>query len=268
MSIISIMTDFGVKDGNAGVMHGVILGIAPEARIVDLSHVVQPQNIREAGHILYRSAAYFPKGTVHMVVVDPGVGTERRPMAARIGDWYFVCPDNGIITMFLEKARKNGWPYQFVHLNKREYWLSSVSHIFHGRDIFSPCAAHLARGVPMEELGTPLDDPVLLTLPKPEKTGNTWRGEIVEIDHFGNAASNILRETLGEDFARKAKIHVRIKDVEIKGMVDAFGERPVGDLVSLMSSTGELCVSVVNGNAAAKLGIKIGDPIEATLYDQ
>jgi len=268
MSIISIITDFGIKDGNVGVMHGVILGIAPDTKIVDLSHVVQPQNVREAGYILYRSATYFPKGTVHMVVTDPGVGTARRPMAARIGDWFYVGPDNGIITMFLERAKQNGWPHEFVHLNKSEYWLPVVSHIFHGRDIFSPCAAHLARGVPMSELGTPFTDPILLPLPRPEKTKNGWKGEIVEIDHFGNAASNIRMDDLGKAFDQKEKIHVKLKDVEIKGMVHTFGERPVGDLIALMSSTGELCVSVVNGNAATRLGVKIGDPIEATFYGQ
>src|SRR3972149_2437787 len=146
MSVITLMTDFGIKDGNVGVMKGVIWGIAPDVQISDLSHTIQAQNIREAGFILARSVPYFPKGTIHVAVVDPGVGTQRRPMAARIGDWFFVGPDNGLITMWLEHAEKENWTSEFVHLDRPEYWLPVVSHVFHGRDIFSPAAAHLARG--------------------------------------------------------------------------------------------------------------------------
>ncbi len=267
MSVISLMTDFGPKDGNVGVMKGVIWGIAPDARISDLSHVVQPQNVREAAYILVRSAPYFPKGTVHVVVVDPGVGTQRRPMAARIGDWFFVGPDNGIVTMLLERAEKNNWPREFIHLNKPEYWLPVISHVFHGRDIFAPVAAHLARGVPLAELGASLENPARLNLPKPEKTQTGWRGEVIEIDHFGNAASNIRVEDLGSAYEQKERIRIRVKGVEIKGMVSTFGERPAGELAALLSSTGELIVSVVNGNAAIRLGVKTGDLIEADIHE-
>ncbi|HEY2980076.1 MAG TPA: SAM-dependent chlorinase/fluorinase, partial [Anaerolineales bacterium] len=186
MAIISLMTDFGIKDGNTGVMKGVISGIAPDAQIVDLSHMVQPQDIRESAYILVRSVPYFPKGTIHVVVVDPGVGTARRPMAARIGDWYYVGPDNGTITLWLDRAETEKWACEYVKLDKPKFWLPVVSHVFHGRDIFSPVAAHLARGVPLTDLGTPFIDPVRLPLPKPEKTASGWRGEIVHIDHFGN----------------------------------------------------------------------------------
>src|SRR5215510_10182988 len=131
MPVISLMTDFGIKDGNVGVMKGVIWGICPGAQISDLSHMIQGQNIREAGYILARSVPYFPKGSIHVVVVDPGVGTQRRPMAARIGDWFYVGPDNGTITVWLERAQQDGWPSEFVQLNRAQYWLQDVSHVFH-----------------------------------------------------------------------------------------------------------------------------------------
>ncbi len=263
MAIITLITDFGLKDGNVGVMKGVIWGICPQAQISDLSHRIGAQNVREASLILLRSVPYFPKNTVHVVVVDPGVGTARRPMAAKIGDWYYVGPDNGVLTMLLERADQEGWPCKFVQLDKPKYWLSDISHVFHGRDIFSPVGAHLAYGVPHSEVGTEFTDPVRLQLPQPRRLGNAWRGEVIHIDHFGNVASNIRMENLGEDVKHKDKIVVKLNGIEIQGMVDTFGERPVGDVVALLGSTGNLIVSVVNGSAAAKLGTKVGDEIEA-----
>ena len=265
MAIITLMTDFGIKDGNVGVMKGVIWGICPQARISDLSHMIGAQNVREASLILLRSAPYFPKGTVHVVVVDPGVGTARRPMAARVGDWYYVGPDNGTITLLLERAEKEGWPSQFVQLDKTKYWLPNVSHVFHGRDIFSPVAAHIAAGVPLADLGTEFSDPVRLDLPKPRRTANGWHGEVIHIDHFGNVASNIRVENLGDLLEHRENIIVRLDKAKIRGMVNTFGERAEGDLVALLGSTGNLIVSVVNGNAADRLGVKVGDGIEASL---
>jgi S-adenosylmethionine hydrolase len=265
MPVISLMTDFGLKDGNVGVMKGVIWSIAPETQISDLSHLITPQNVREAALILARSAPYFPENSIHVVVVDPGVGTSRRPMAAKIGVQYYVGPDNGTITLLLERAEKEGWAAEFVDLNKPEYWLPNVSYVFHGRDIFAPAAAHIAIGVPLKDMGTPFDDPVKLELPKPEKTADGWKGEVIHIDHFGNVASNIRIETLGEALKEMDKISVRLGGVEIDGLVNTFGEGAVGELVALMGSTGNLIVSVVNGSAAARLNVKVGDDFEALL---
>lgn len=265
MPVITLMTDFGIKDGNVGVMKGVIWGIAPEAQISDLSHMVQAQDIREAAFILARCVPYFPAGTIHVVVVDPGVGTSRRPMAARIGGSYFVGPDNGILTLWLERAQREGLGREFVHLDRPEFWLPAVSHVFHGRDIFSPVAAHLARARELGELGSSISDPVLIAFPKPERTANGWSGEAVHIDHFGNIASNIRQEHLGEALRRKDKIVVRVKDTSINGMVDTFGERPAGELVALLGSTGNLVISVVNGDAAGRLGMDIGDPVQVII---
>jgi S-adenosyl-L-methionine hydrolase (adenosine-forming) len=262
MTVITLMTDFGIKDGNVGVMKGVIWSICPTAQISDLSHVVQAQNIREARYILARSVPYFPKGSIHVVVVDPGVGTQRRPMAAQIGDWFYVGPDNGTITSWLERAEQEGLRAEFIELNHPEYWLQNISHVFHGRDIFSPVAAHLANGVSLRELGSPFQDPVKLELPGPEETDHGWRGEVIHIDHFGNISTNIRIENLGDAMKEKENITVRLAGVEITGMVDTFGERPVGDLVALIGSTGNLGIAVVNGNAQQRLGTKVGDRVE------
>ncbi|MBN2549311.1 MAG: SAM-dependent chlorinase/fluorinase [Anaerolineales bacterium] len=261
MTILTLTTDFGLKDGNVGVMKGVILGLAPQAQIVDLSHLISPQNIAEAALILSRSAPYFPAGTVHVVVVDPGVGTSRRPLAAQVGEQYYVGPDNGAITLWLEQAESQGLKRRFVHLDQPRYWLSEVSHVFHGRDIFAPVAGHLAAGTPLEALGAPLDDPVRLALPQPQRTPTGWQGEIIHIDHFGNLACNLRREHL----AGQKVATVSLGGVNIDGMVNTFGERPPGELVALLGSTGNLIVSVVNGSAAARLNAHLGDPVQVTL---
>jgi len=262
MPVMTLMTDFGIKDGNVGVMKGVIWGICPSAQISDLSHMIQPQNVREAAYIFARSAPYFPKGTVHIVVIDPGVGTSRRPMAAQIGDWFYVGPDNGIITGLLERAQQEDWPIQFVELDQSRYWLPTISFVFHGRDIFSPVAACLASGVPLRELGTPFADPVRLQLPQPEETEHGWRGEVIHIDHFGNIGTNIRVEHLGRAMKQKENIIVHVNVMKIQGLVNTFGERPVGELIALLGSTGNLAISIVNGSAAQKLGTKVGEAVE------
>jgi S-adenosyl-L-methionine hydrolase (adenosine-forming) len=265
MTVITLMTDFGIKDGNVGVMKGVIWEICPRAQISDLSHMIQAQNIREAGYILARSVPYFQKGSIHVVVVDPGVGTKRRPMAAQIGDWFYVGPDNGTITGWLERAHQEGWRTEFVELNRSQYWLQNVSHVFHGRDIFSPVAAHLANGVSLSELGASFDNPVLLELPKPEKMEHGWRGEVIHIDYFGNVSTNIRVENLGDAINEKENISVHLNGIEIKGMVNTFGERHLGELIALIGSTGNLGIAVVNGNAQQRLGTKVGDTVDVLL---
>jgi len=260
--LISLMTDFGAKDGNVGVMKGVIWGISPGAQISDLSHTIQPQNVREAALILARSAPYFPEKSIHLVVVDPGVGTARRPMAAQIGNQYYVGPDNGTISLLLEKAEGAGWRTEFVQLGNPGFWLSEVSFVFHGRDIFAPVAAHLSIGVPLSSLGTPFEDPVRIEFPQPQKNAGGWRGEIIHIDHFGNLSANIRVEHLDEALKDKEKISVRVGGVEIRGLVNTFGERAIGELIALIGSTGNLIVSVVNGSAFERLNAQPGDPVE------
>lgn len=261
MKFVTLTTDFGLKDGNVGVMKGVIWRIAPHAQIADLSHNISPQNVAEAALILLRSTPYFPRDSVHVVVVDPGVGTKRRPIAARLGSQLYVAPDNGVLTLLLERAEQEHDVIEFVHLDKPQFWLKKISHVFHGRDIFAPAGGHLAAGKALVEMGTPIDDPIRLQLPKPQRTENVLRGEVIHIDHFGNISSNIRIEHLGEV---KGTI-IRLCGAEINGMVQTFGERPVGELVALYGSTGNLIVSVVNGSAAKRLDAKIGDEVEVIL---
>lgn len=259
MSIITLLTDFGIKDGNVGVMKGVIWQIAPQVQIADLSHLVAPQNVPEAALILLRSAPYFPEGTVHIGVVDPGVGTQRRPIAARLGGLFFVGPDNGMLSMLLERTEHLGLPVTIVHLNRPAYWLPEVSHVFHGRDIFAPSAAHLANGTTLGDLGDIIDDPVRLPFNHPQRTEHGWQGEVVHIDHFGNVSSNIRTEHLGYP----ENVRVTLCGETIGGLVRTFGERQPGEVVALYGSTGNLIVSVVNGSAAEWLGAKLGDRVDA-----
>jgi S-adenosylmethionine hydrolase len=253
MSLVTLMTDFGLKDGNVGVMKGVILGIAPQSQIVDLSHLIQPQDILEAGLILRRSALYFPPATVHVVVVDPGVGTQRRPLAAQVGTQFYVGPDNGTMTLWVDYAREQMLELRFYHLDQPEYWLEQVSHVFHGRDIFAPVAAHLANGVRLDQLGTPIVDPVRQSLPQPIPTATGWVGEVIHIDHFGNISTNILAGHL-----QGKNVRVLLGGATIEGLVATFGERNPGELVALFGSTGNLILAEVNGNAAQRLQVVVG----------
>jgi S-adenosylmethionine hydrolase len=260
LTIITLTTDFGLKDGNVGVMKGVIAMIAPQAQVIDISHLIGPQNIPEAALILFRSAPYFPEGTIHVVVVDPGVGTSRRPLAAQMGSQFYVGPDNGTITLWLERLEAQGQQTAFYHLDKLEYWLPEVSHVFHGRDIFAPVAAHLAAGVTIDQLGSHFSDPLRLELPRPQPTASGLRGEVIHIDHFGNLATNIRVEHL----PKGKEVTVSLCGVIIPGMVDTFGERLPGALIALFGSTGNLIVAVVNGSAADFLHAHPGDLVEVT----
>lgn len=258
MTLITLMTDFGLRDGYVGVMKGVILGIAPEARLVDITQLIGPQDVREAAVTFNRSAPYFPEGTIHVCVVDPGVGTARRPIAARIGGQRFVGPDNGIVTLLVMRARREGWPVEIVHLDRPRFWLREISNVFHGRDIFAPVAAHLANGVALADVGTPVDDPVLLTLSLPERTLEGLRAAILHIDHFGNMTTNVR----AEDLSGLGDVTVRTCGVEVRGLVRAFGERPPGDVIAFINSHGELALAVVNGNAGQRLGARVGDVVD------
>lgn len=258
MKLITLMTDFGLRDGYEGIMKGVIYRIAPEARIVDISHLIQPQNVLEGSLVWNRSCAFFPDGTVHVGVVDPGVGTQRRPIAARIGRHLFVCPDNGLITPLLEQAERSGEDVEIVHLNQPRFWLPQVSNVFHGRDIFAPAAAHLANGVPLSEIGAPISDPVRRPIPQPEALAGGCRGQVVTIDHFGNLGTNIGQEWVSE----RRELHVRTGGRVISGLSKTFGEKAAGEMVALIDSDGCLAVAMVNGDAASALGVKPGDPVE------
>ena len=261
MALITLTTDFGQKDGHPGEMKGVILGIAPGTQIVDISHDIQPQNIAEGALILARSTPYFPDNTIHIAVVDPGVGTARRAMAGKIGSFYIVGPDNGLFSLLLTHAEQTGKSYSLVHLNQPRYWLPNITHIFQGRDIFAPVGAHIAKGVPLSKLGTPLVDPVRITMPRPTQTRTGFTAEIIHVDHFGNLVTSVRRD----DVPAGAQVAVRVAGRLVDQFVDTFGDRPPGELVCLFGQTESLIVSQVNGSAAQVLGAGAGDQVEVLI---
>jgi len=261
MSIITLTTDFGLKDGFVGMMKGVMLIICPEARLVDISHEISPQNILEGALVLQRAWSFFPPGTVHLAVVDPGVGTARRPIAARLGEHYFVGPDNGLFTPILESVEQQGGRIAFFHTNNPRYWLPQVSHTFHGRDVFSPVAAHIAKGVPLSELGPAITDPLRIPFPKPEKTQNGWRAHVLGIDHFGNLATDLPDSALTDAH----NVSFRMAKSDIRGLVQSFGQGKAGELIALVNSAGFLEIALVNGSAAQTLSASVGDLVEVTL---
>ncbi len=263
MKFISLLTDFGVRDGYVGVMKGVIYGIAPDVQIADITHTISPQNVMEGALALGRAAPFFPEGTVHVAVVDPGVGTTRHPIAARLGRYSYVGPDNGLFTVVLQRAEKYGEAVKLVRLDRRSYWLPEVSNVFHGRDIFAPVGAHLANGVALEELGSPVDDIVRLEMPVVEITPNGLRGQVISVDNFGNLVTNIHRSDLPP--AEFDHLVVSIAGAQIQGMVRTFGSRPTGELIALFGTANDLIVSVVNGSAAERLGASTGEPVEVRM---
>lgn len=253
-NVITLMTDFGTADGYVGTMQGVILKIHPEARIVDISHEIAPQNVRQAAYVLHTSYPYFPDGTVHVVVVDPGVGSERRAVALRTERAFFVAPDNGVLSY----VAANKSVLEIVELTDPRYWLPEVSMTFHGRDIFSPVGAHLARGVPLSSLGQPLSEIITFDLPEPGiEADGSIRGHVLHVDHFGNIGTDILEEILGA----QEKAEVRIAGRSIRGIRPTFAAADVGELVALIGSDGYLEIAVRNGNAGAALGVAVGDEV-------
>jgi hypothetical protein len=251
--IITLTTDFGLSDGYVAAMKGVIAGIAPQATVIDISHQIAPQDVREAAYVLATALPYFPPDTVHVVIVDPGVGSARRPMAAAVGDHALVGPDNGVFTYALQA----GQPAVCVHLDNPTFWLPTVSRTFHGRDIFSPVAAHLANGVPLAALGAPISDPVQFAIQPPRRElDGRLRGEIIHVDRFGNLVSNIPGAWLAEHIWT-----VHVAGQQITGPSLSYADAASGQLLALVSSDATLEVALRDGNAAARLGAAAGEPI-------
>jgi S-adenosylmethionine hydrolase len=259
--IVTLTTDFGRSDYDTGVLKGVIWGIAPETQLVDLSHDISRHNVLEAALLLDRCVPFFPPGTIHVVVVDPGVGTKRRGLAARFGDQYFVGPDNGLITQLHSRALSAKLPVEIVHLNHSQFWLPDVTQIFHGRDVFAAVAGHLAAGVALNDVGDLLENPILLDIPKPLPTDHGWHGVVMHIDAFGNLSTNLSRSDLADALISE----VQIKNTIIKSVVRAFGEGAEGEIVALFDSSGKLSICRVNGDAAASLNLKVGDAVEVII---
>jgi S-adenosyl-L-methionine hydrolase (adenosine-forming) len=261
MTVITLLTDFGTRDTFVGVIKGVIWNIAPGVQIADLTHEISPQNVMEGALAIADAAPYFPAGTIHVCVVDPGVGTARRPMVASIGGQYFIGPDNGLFSLLIAKAEDYTNPPVYMALTQTRFWLPQVSSSFHGRDIFAPVAAHLAKGTKMEELGEPFDRPVLISIPRPQKTEKGWSGQVMRVDHFGNLETNLTRAQL----AGSEHVKISIQDKTLQGVATTFGSRPAGELTAMIDSGGHLSIAVVNGSAAKMLGAGYNEKVQLTL---
>jgi S-adenosylmethionine hydrolase len=273
--IITLLTDFGERDGYVGTMKGVMLDIVPHARLIDISHLVDPQDVRQAASIIAEVYSHFPPHTVHLVVVDPGVGSERRAIALKTPRGSFIAPDNGVLTLI---RRREPAAAAYV-LDNSGYWLPEPSKTFHGRDIFSPSAAHIANGVPLDVLGTPVDDLVDLPLGEPVIAPGSIRGEVFRVDHFGNILTNItgLRwiddqtaacypTGLGSDpgepvYLDAQSARITIGRITIDGLSQTYSQVSIGQVLALIGSSGELEISINQGNAQKELRVEAGDPV-------
>jgi S-adenosylmethionine hydrolase len=267
--VIAWLTDFGLSDGYIGVMKGVALGIAPEARHIDISHLISPQKIEEGAWILATSYRYFPAGTIFVCVVDPGVGSERQPIAVAAGTWIFVAPNNGLLSYVLAEQPV----HMVVALTNRAYHLEEISATFHGRDLFSPVAAHIANGVPLLALGQEHSPNQLqkFDLPSPQHTNNQITGTVIYIDHFGNIITNI-HARLVPDLLHSSHIELKFttSNVNITSYRNFFSEKLNINVNSTktafiyMDSSNYLGVAIQNGNASKELNLVVGMPVMLT----
>ena len=253
--LVTLLTDFGHADVYAGAMKGVILSIAPQARIVDLTHGVPPQQVEVGALQLAAAAPYFPAGTVHLAVVDPGVGTARRPLALFENGHAFVGPDNGLLTLAAGPKAKGRL------LENRRLFLGSVSPTFHGRDLFAPVAAYLSLGVDPASLGRAVRPKAELKLPRPYRENGELIGEVIAVDGFGNVVTNVSEAVLRKAFRNLAKFSLEARGVRIHGLSRTYGDRPPGALVALVGSAGYLEIAEVNGSAAKRLGLAPAEKI-------
>lgn len=270
---IALLTDFGTTDTYVGVMKGVMLGIAPDAQLVDLTHAVQPQNIKQAAFLLLNSYHYFPPGTVFLVVVDPGVGSARKPIAMRTGGYSFAAPDNGVLSYVLQEIGS----YQAVQLENEQYRLAGTSNTFHGRDIFAPAAARLALGMIFENFGSLVEQPVKLPEPRLMVNENQISGEVLHIDHFGTVVTSIgilnwngvSELTLTPRFSGGStltfsanKSIATIGGQRFTDIRHTYAEVGQDEALALVGSSGYLELSINGGNFAERFDTKIGDPVE------
>ena len=254
--LIAFLTDFGTQDHYAGTMKGVTLGICPDATLVDITHDIRPHDVMDGALELAASYKYFPAGTIFVVVVDPGVGSARRGLAADTGDYKFVAPDNGVLTAVLRETPAK----KIVELTERRYARPTVSRTFEGRDRFAPAAAWLAKGIQLAALGRPVTEIQRLDLPAPELGTDGIRGVIVRVDRFGNLVTNIDRK-LVERLGLDAGITIDAGGKAIGRLVATYAELPPDGVGALFGSTDHLELSAPSTSAAERLGLGRGTPV-------
>lgn len=256
--LITLTTDFGISSPYVAQMKGVILGICPAANCVDITHAIPPQNIVAGAIVLRDVIRYFPAGTIHVAVVDPGVGTSRQIVYAEIEGRHYLAPDNGLLSLLAREAKVT----RLHAVTNRAYWRDEISSTFHGRDIFAPVAAHLALGVAAEQLGPPLPGLTMLAWPEPQVGVDFIFGQIVDIDSFGNLTTNIAAPMLaGGSEQHRQTCEVQLAGRTIVGLCQTYGDVPADTLIALLGSSGYLEVAQAGGSAAKLLAAAVGDTV-------
>jgi S-adenosylmethionine hydrolase len=252
--IVTLTTDYGTSDHLVGTLKGVLLSIHPEIQIVDICHSVVPYDVLDGALCIGAAYKYFPSRTVHMVVVDPGVGTARRPILVSANNQYFIAPDNGVLSMVYERES----PVAVRHITSEHYFQRPVSETFHGRDIFAPVAAWLTKNWQGEAFGEVIEDHVKFALPRPKTQDGAMRGAVLKVDHFGNLMTNFALEDLPETKRQAGPIVMTVGGKPVKQMVANFAAGPAGEAVALVGSSGFIEIAMNKGNAARALAVNRG----------
>ena len=252
---VTFTTDFGISDHFAGVMKGVVCTINPSARVVDISHEVPSYDLLDGALTLAQAYSYFPPETIHVVVVDPGVGSARRPILARSEKYFFVAPDNGVLSLALERERR----VSVRHITARNYFLNPVSQTFHGRDIFAAVAGWLSTGLESSDFGQEISDYVRFSMPAPHATENGIRGVVLRVDKFGNLITNVAPQDIPHLFApHPAPFRVVVGEHQVTSMRNSYAEGPTGEAFAILGSTGFLEIAMNQGSAARTLEVGKG----------
>jgi len=255
--IITLTTDFGTGSPYVAAMKGVILSINPDAHLVDITHAVPPQDVRQGALVLEDVCPRFPRGTIHVAVVDPGVGSDRRIAATRLGEQIFVAPDNGLLSRLALRTP----PSTIRNLTKPEYWLPQVSNTFHGRDIMAPVAARLSLGLALELLGDPLTELVSLPWVEVRVSAGKIEGVVESIDSFGNLITNIAAANLEKVPHGEDQVRILCDEHETYGIFRTYADQPAMTLIALVGSSGKLELAIVGESAAMMLGVRVGTPV-------
>jgi S-adenosylmethionine hydrolase len=256
--VVALLSDFGTRDHYAGVMKGVILGICPDIALVDVSHDLPPHDVRFAALEVAAAYRYFPAGTIFLVVVDPGVGTTRRGLAAEVGDWRFVAPDNGVLSAVFHETP----PKRVVELTERRFARPTVSRTFEGRDRFAPAAAWIAKGTQLPAFGRTVTDYLMVDLPQPAEDNGVLRGLVVRVDRFGNLVTNLDRRSCERLTEATGAVQLTVRGQSIGRFVSTYADLGRGEVGALFGSTDHLECAAPAESAADLLGARVGDPVE------
>jgi S-adenosyl-L-methionine hydrolase (adenosine-forming) len=259
--IITLTTDYGTSDHLVGVLKGVILSINPEVNIIDITHRVLAHDVLDGALTIGQAYKFFPPKTIHLIVVDPGVGTPRRPVLVAGDQHYFVAPDNGVLSSVYDQTEA----LYVWNITSEHYFRNPVSNTFHGRDIFAPVAAWLSKSWQSSSFGDPITDFVRFALPKPKTVGNLVKGAVLRVDHFGNLITNITAEDVPALVAADGKFTIRLGNGQVSKVVQTFAQGAAGEVVGIIGSSGFLEISVNKGNAARTLAAARGAEVTIEL---